>query len=393
MKSFHYQSMIMFMLIFCCSIFGNTQDSLSFNERMKLAKESQNPLNELRLLRNEIFARHGREFSSKDLQDYFSKKKWYKVNPDYSDGDLSGADKKNIQTILKFEKEIKEARQDYASNFGQLLWSDEGKANINFRKKGTQFIAKITTQEYFVTSLYPYNKQRDQYLIVSEIKTRHSNNCFEGEDPYLKATGYLIDDSNKTKRLWTVSDPADASGAFYFYETVQYGCCGASSVNKCYDLLTGELILEHTNNLLRIGIPNSQLNERFVGMKSANTYPRYNYEKDSLYIGTLTYASPKKVLEKYALFAANGKELKERFDFPDGYAKLLTTNSKDQLSPDSSEITLWSADFSKDKKDFKGIIIQIDYITNTKGLITIPIENDAMVVNNLNKYNIKWKKI
>lgn len=58
---------------------------------------------ELKLLRNEIFARHGYIFKSKDLQEYFSKKSWY--NPQYEDitHKLTDIDKQNIELILKHE--------------------------------------------------------------------------------------------------------------------------------------------------------------------------------------------------------------------------------------------------------------------------------------------------
>lgn len=59
---------------------------------------------ELRILRNTIYARHGRRFVSKDLQQYFSKFSWYhprvnEVNPK----ELSAVEKHNIQLIQRYE--------------------------------------------------------------------------------------------------------------------------------------------------------------------------------------------------------------------------------------------------------------------------------------------------
>ena len=54
---------------------------------------------ELRVMRNEIYARHGRVFSSPDLQAYFSRKPWYKENVAYSDSLLSEIDKENVKII------------------------------------------------------------------------------------------------------------------------------------------------------------------------------------------------------------------------------------------------------------------------------------------------------
>jgi len=60
----------------------------------------------LRILRNEIFARHGYIFTSKDLQDHFSAKEWYK--PRYKDATyvsnlLNPIERKNVEFIKKYE--------------------------------------------------------------------------------------------------------------------------------------------------------------------------------------------------------------------------------------------------------------------------------------------------
>jgi hypothetical protein len=58
---------------------------------------------ELKILRNEIYARHGYIFKSKDLQDYFSNKSWY--SPMYKNvaEKLSTIEIKNINFIKKHE--------------------------------------------------------------------------------------------------------------------------------------------------------------------------------------------------------------------------------------------------------------------------------------------------
>jgi hypothetical protein len=60
----------------------------------------------VRLLRNEIFARHGRTFKSKDLRQIFESTDWYKPDPNYSDDMLNDIEKKNIQFILDYEKKM-----------------------------------------------------------------------------------------------------------------------------------------------------------------------------------------------------------------------------------------------------------------------------------------------
>jgi len=59
---------------------------------------------ELRLARNEIYARHGMVFGVKGLDTYFTEQSWYKPNPDFSDSMLSELEHQNVNTILKYEQ-------------------------------------------------------------------------------------------------------------------------------------------------------------------------------------------------------------------------------------------------------------------------------------------------
>lgn len=65
---------------------------------------SEKTLYELRLLRNEIFARRGYEFQSKDLKKHFSQFKWYQPKHTDVNDELSAIDKQNINLILSLEK-------------------------------------------------------------------------------------------------------------------------------------------------------------------------------------------------------------------------------------------------------------------------------------------------
>ncbi|HEY2974240.1 MAG TPA: YARHG domain-containing protein [Pyrinomonadaceae bacterium] len=63
-------------------------------------------LNELRLLRNEVYARHGRQFQAPWLSQYFFSQPWYQPNENFKDEELSGPDKQNVETIVAYEKKI-----------------------------------------------------------------------------------------------------------------------------------------------------------------------------------------------------------------------------------------------------------------------------------------------
>lgn len=59
---------------------------------------------ELTICRNEIYARHGRKFERQDLQEYFNKKAWYKMDKRYNDSKLNTYEKRNGEFILEYQK-------------------------------------------------------------------------------------------------------------------------------------------------------------------------------------------------------------------------------------------------------------------------------------------------
>ena len=65
-------------------------------------------LHELRLLRNEIYARHGRTFRAEWLQQYFYAQPWYAPEENFKDEDLSGNNKLNVETIVRHENRLHE---------------------------------------------------------------------------------------------------------------------------------------------------------------------------------------------------------------------------------------------------------------------------------------------
>jgi hypothetical protein len=84
--------------------FNQVEGYLTPVDRMVTAAELQDRSKaELRVMRNEVYAHHGRVFQDTDLHDYFSKKPWYRQNPAYSDGLLTDVDKENVRVIQEFE--------------------------------------------------------------------------------------------------------------------------------------------------------------------------------------------------------------------------------------------------------------------------------------------------
>ncbi len=59
---------------------------------------------DLRVLRNEIYARHGRIFKDTALQKYFAAQPWYQPNPDFKDDMLTETEYKNLAIIKEVEE-------------------------------------------------------------------------------------------------------------------------------------------------------------------------------------------------------------------------------------------------------------------------------------------------
>ncbi len=81
----------------------SSEEYLSEDDVEILSKE------ECRIARNEIYARHGRRFNDKQLQDYFDACSWYEgtISPeDFSEDILNEVEKANLQIIAGHEEEM-----------------------------------------------------------------------------------------------------------------------------------------------------------------------------------------------------------------------------------------------------------------------------------------------
>jgi flagellar basal body-associated protein FliL len=80
---------------------------LSYSNTQKLVTSNLEGLTpwELKVARNEIYARHGRPFVHKDLSCYFAKQSWYTVDPAYTEKSLSSLEVSNAVFILNYENE------------------------------------------------------------------------------------------------------------------------------------------------------------------------------------------------------------------------------------------------------------------------------------------------
>jgi len=96
-----------------------------FWKRIDKAFFCRNAKDSLRLLRNEIFARHGRIFSSEDLKEHFFKFDWYSESIEYNDSLLTIDEKSYIRAVLSLETLL-----DTMSDSLRILYEKE----LEFRK-------------------------------------------------------------------------------------------------------------------------------------------------------------------------------------------------------------------------------------------------------------------
>lgn len=86
-------------------------------------------LAQLRIARNEIYARHGRQFRDPWLNQWFYSKNWYlAIHPKYAPGDfdamptpLSEVELANVHTISQYEKAVMDSRDIYPNASSVLL--------------------------------------------------------------------------------------------------------------------------------------------------------------------------------------------------------------------------------------------------------------------------------
>lgn len=73
------------------------------SDRRLLAAEDMRPLSkpQLRIARNEIYARHGRKFKDRKLTQYFSQFAWYK--PQFGEIELTYLEQQNVKLIQRYE--------------------------------------------------------------------------------------------------------------------------------------------------------------------------------------------------------------------------------------------------------------------------------------------------
>jgi hypothetical protein len=153
-------------------------------------------LHELRLLRNEIYARHGRIFKTMWIQQYFGGQSWYDPKEDFKDEDISGSDKTNIETIVAYENKLHDQiskRPITRALLAGLFVEDVRKMRDEIYARHGKVFKDPWTQKYFASfdwykanqnysdaSLTPVEKGNLAVIIAYEKKAVSAMSTIEG---------------------------------------------------------------------------------------------------------------------------------------------------------------------------------------------------------------------
>ncbi len=94
------------------------------DKKLTQAAIENKSIHELWLMRNSIFAKHGRPFKTYELHAIFMKQSWYKPNPEYDKSMLSANDVHNVDFILEQEKQLRQQDYVYMRNMKTLNYDN-----------------------------------------------------------------------------------------------------------------------------------------------------------------------------------------------------------------------------------------------------------------------------
>ncbi|HEY6118982.1 MAG TPA: YARHG domain-containing protein [Pyrinomonadaceae bacterium] len=133
-------------------------------------------LYELRLLRNEIYARHGRQFQAEWLQQYFYNQPWYTPDENFKDEELSGFDKQNVETIVAYENRLHEelsTKPIARSLLEGLFVEDAGKMRQEIYARRGKVFKERWYQTYFAS--FPWYKPNPDFTDAQLTAVEKSN--------------------------------------------------------------------------------------------------------------------------------------------------------------------------------------------------------------------------
>ncbi len=184
---------------------------------------------ELRLARNEIYARNGRKFDDPELSAYFNSKSWYQgtVEPeDFEESMLNEYEKENIKLIQAREEEVNGETADTSVTgsvreiYEQVL-KDVQDGNYAFQYA----VIDLKGYQYFLTDM---NGDGIEELIVGEIYNTNSG-AGVGVFDFYDTRVFSAEPQGDSYALQVISGELDMLAAYYagdgngFYANTDFG--------------------------------------------------------------------------------------------------------------------------------------------------------------------------
>jgi len=151
---------------------------------------------ELRLLRNEIYARRGRRFHTPWLARYFEQEEWYQADSTFREPTLSPVEHQNVETIVAYENRIHEQLSQQAIDpdlLRGLYLEDARKLRDEIYARHGKVFANRWLQSYFTSfawykpnsrftegALNETEKQNVAAILAHERTAQSAMDAFEG---------------------------------------------------------------------------------------------------------------------------------------------------------------------------------------------------------------------
>lgn len=295
---------------------------------------------ELRIMRNEIFARYGYKFNSADLKEYFSSQKWYIPKYDNVNNYLTEIDKQNIDLIANFEK-------NKATNFTSHVYDSSIVKSIKVSPVNSPVAFNRQIEVTYPRYNWKKTVERFSYGADEEpttIKIEYLNDSpYNGDNhPYWEMTKYVDDIKIEYNYLHIIDyDIVDNYNEFYPFFSDQPIVCFDG--NKCY----------------KFRIPNSKIPNFWIGYS-------YSTVKEGK-VGAKIYLSDiNGVINELSIISKSGKT----GYLEDDYFKIITNSSEDRIDKSSwNTYELWSSEKATNRNEINEFKIEIDGVFK----IEIPI--------------------
>lgn len=305
--------------------------------------------NELRIMRNEIFARYGYIFNSQDLSEYFETKLWYNPTNSNVDDKLTDIDKSNIERILKFENLVKDSFYPSVANETEAYFRVYEDPISGDRLETSR---NVTFHRHY------------KYGMIRKVVER----TFTGAEKF--PTVIYAETTDSSKPFWeTTKYYDDLEFESNYFQAIEYGCCGAENYGELFSYDSDKPFLKFNKNYYTVDIPNSKIH-MFLG------YCHEHSGRGGTTISTL-YLSTLDGVVSSITFVATTQQSKE--DLPWYWTpkiELRTENEENKIIRYGQEIRLWGSNFAQSLSDINDFSVFIEFWsegTGEKAQFNIPI--------------------